>query len=350
MKKWVAPAGGLAVVCLIFLYFILFSPGSEQEEGLYRTVRVTRRDIHSSVLATGIIKPMVGAEVRVGSRVSGVVKKLHADIGDEVQKGRIIAELDATELQARVDQARADVENAMANYEYAELDLKRQRTLFQKNLISQSDLDLAETALKINRARYEQARANLEYARVQLDYTRITAPISGVVASIATQEGETVAASFSAPTFVNIIDLNRLEVWAYVDETDIGRISEGQKAGFTVDTYMDTDFEGEVTAIYPKAVIQDNVVTYIVTIRITGFKGKVLRPEMTTTVSIYMESREDVLVLPRSAVRRGQRGYRVTVLENGRRIEREVQTGWSSNDYIEITGGLHEGEEVVPEG
>ncbi|HHS14153.1 MAG TPA: efflux RND transporter periplasmic adaptor subunit [bacterium] len=350
MKKWVVLTGGLAVVCLIFLFFYLFSSGSNRDERLYRTVRVTRRDIYSSVLATGIIKPMVGAEVRVGSRVSGVVKRLHADIGDEVQKGRIIAELDATELQARVDQARADVENARANYDYAELDLERQRTLFQKSLISQSDLDLAKTTRDINRARYEQARANLDYALVQLDYTRITAPISGVVASISTQEGETVAASFSAPTFVNIIDLNRLEVWAYVDETDIGRISEGQKAGFTVDTYMDTDFEGEVTAIYPKAVIQDNVVTYIVTIRIADFKGKILRPEMTTTVSIYLEAREGVLTLPRSAVQRGQRGYRVAVLENGRRIEKEIQTGWSSNDYIEIIYGLQEGDEVITEG
>jgi len=108
------------------------------------------------------------------------------------------------------------------------------------------------------------------------------------VASVATQEGETVSASFATPTFVTLIDLNRLEVWAYVDETDIGRIELGQRATFTVDTYGDASFAGTVTAIYPKAEIRDNVVNYIAVVRFEPQPGRTLRPDMTAFVRIAL--------------------------------------------------------------
>jgi macrolide-specific efflux system membrane fusion protein len=227
------------------------------------------------------------------------------------------------------------------------LDLERQKSLIKQNYISQNQVDLAEKSFEVNKAQLEQAKANLEFAKVQLDYTKITAPIAGVVASVSTQEGETVAASFAAPTFVTIIDLARLEVWAYVDETDIGRIQVGQSAIFTVDTYPDTDFEGVVTAIYPKAVIQDNVVNYVVTLKITDHKGKTLRPEMTANVTIYLEARKGVLTIPLSAIKR-ERGERfVMVLEGEKKVSRKVKTGWTSNGLIEIVSGLQEGETVI---
>jgi RND family efflux transporter MFP subunit len=336
----------LFAMAAIFIGRSLFKT-EEKNTGNYRNVIVTRRDIHSSVLATGIIKPMVGAEVRVGSRVSGIVKKLFANIGDVVKKGQLIAELDPIELQAKYDQTLAGVKNARASSEYATLDLERQKSLLKQNLISQNQLDLAEKSFDISQSQYEQAEANLAFANVQLNYTRIVAPIEGVVASISTQEGETVAASFSAPTFVNIIDLNRLEVWVFVDETDIGRIQVDQKATFTVDTYMETDFEGTVTAIYPKAVIQDNVVNYITTIRITDFKDKLLRPDMTTTVRIFLKTKKNVLTIARVAVRRENSSYLVTRLENGQPVPKQVKTGWSNNEYIEIIEGLQEGDKII---
>ncbi len=351
MKKWTILIIAAAVAVTIFILILkgAFSGDRGGEGGKYRTVSVSRRDIRASVLATGIIKPKVGAEVRVGSRVSGIVKKLHANIGDVVQEGQLIAELDPTELRAKYNQAKAALENSLADYRYAELDMKRQESLLEQNFISQNQLDLAEKSFEIKRSQFRQAQANLAYAEVQLNYTKIKSPISGVVASVSTQEGETVAASFSAPTFVNIIDLNRLEIWAYVDETDIGRIEVGQKAVFTVDTYMDIDFEGTVTAIYPKAVIQDNVVNYIATIDIEDFRDKRLRPEMTTTVNIYLDSREDVLVVPTGALSREGGEMMVTVLKNGKKMSIKVQTGWSSGGYTEIEQGLNEEDIVVIE-
>jgi RND family efflux transporter MFP subunit len=249
-------------------------------------VRVARRDVGSVVKATGVVKPMIGAEVKVGSRVSGVVERLHVRIGDSVGKGQLLAELDARELVARRDQAAAALASSRASLSYAQAELVRKRELGAAKLISRSDLDLAERGFSVADEQRSEAEANLEYARTQVGYARIYAPIAGVVASISTQEGETVAASFAAPTFVTLLDLARLEVWAYVDETDIGRIRTGQQARFTVDTYPDHEFEGKVTAVYPQAEIRDNVVNYVTVVRFEPPRERTLRPEMTATVKI----------------------------------------------------------------
>jgi len=312
-----------------------------------RSAAVIRRDISSAVRATGIIKPMVGAEVRVGSRISGVVRNLYTSIGARVTEGELLAELDATELQARLDQALAAASVAQAELEYAETDLRRKRELLRTGGVTRAELDQVENAARVGALRVEEAGANVTYAQTQLRYAKIYAPISGVVASVSTQEGETVAASFTTPTFVTIIDLDRLELWAYVDETDIGRVEEGQRAVFTVDTYTDTDFEGQVQSIYPDAVIENTVVNYITIIRIGDRHGKILRPEMTAYVTIYLETRDDVLAVPRGAIRRDGGRYVVRVLQDGVVEDREVRVGWRDEDFTEIVEGLTEGETVL---
>lgn len=240
----------------------------------------------TAVKATGVIKPMIGAEVRVGSRISGVVRRLYVKIGDRVEKGQLLAELDDRDLVARKREALAALQLAEANLEYAKADLARKGELRASALLAPSDLDLAQRAYAVAEQQRDGARASLDVAATQLGYGRIVAPIAGVVASVSTQEGETVAASFATPTFVTLLDLTRLEVWAYVDETDIGRIRTGIPATFTVDTYGAAEFAGEVTAIYPKAEIRDNVVNYVTVIRFQTPHDKVLRPDMTTTVRL----------------------------------------------------------------
>ena len=340
-------AGIVTVLALgVGWFFTAYPDGSKHRaEGVQSAVAV-RRDMGASVLATGVIKPMVGAEVRVGSRASGIVHRLRANIGDRVQRGDVLAELDPTEFQAQTEQVAAALDNATAGLDYARLDLDRKRSLLANGYTSQEAVDLAERALRVAEAQVRQAEATLEYAKIQMGYTRITAPISGVVGSVSTQEGETVAASFSAPTFVTIIDLERLEVWAYVDETDIGRINPGQQAKFTVDTYSDTEFEGDVTAVYPRAVVQDNVVTYIATIRIHDRKGRTLRPEMTTTVTIQLEKRTGVVAVPFDAVRREQGERFVYVMEGETPVRRLVTVGRREGALLEVVSGLSAGERV----
>ncbi|MFO7769298.1 MAG: efflux RND transporter periplasmic adaptor subunit [bacterium] len=322
-------------------------PGEDDTDspGILHTVG--RRDISATVMAMGVVRPMVGAEVKVGSRVSGVVKSLRAQIGDRVERGQVIAELDDAEFSARVAQNQASLEKARAEAGLARLNRDRLRTMSEREFVSRQQADSAESALKAAEAQVRLAEANLESARIQLSYTRITAPITGIVASVSTQEGETVAASLAAPTFVNIIDLDRLEVQAYVDETDIGRIREGQQARFTVDSYPAEEFEGEVTAIYPKAVIQDNVVNYVTTIRIADPGELVLRPEMTAAVTIVLEPRADVLAVPSAAVGRDRAERYVTVVEEGMPARRSVRVGWTQGGWTEITEGLEEGERIL---
>lgn len=253
-----------------------------------------RRTPETAVKATGVIKPMIGAEVRVGSRVSGVVRQLFVHVGDTVREGQLLAELDDRDFVARRDEANAALQLATANLEYARADLRRKRELNAAAVLSDADLDLAQRGFEVTKQQYTGAKASLAFATTQLGYARVFAPIPGVVASVSTQEGETVTAGFATPTFVTLIDLTRLEVWAYVDETDIGRIHVGLPARFSVDTYGDEEFEGHVTAIYPKPEIRDNVVNYVTVISFHPPADRVLRPEMTTTVRIALDAPEEL--------------------------------------------------------
>lgn len=190
-------------------------------------------------------------------------------------------------------------------------------------------------------AQVVQKKAALDYAEIQLSYATIRAPISGVIASVTTQEGEYVAAGLSAPTFVTIIDLNRLQVDAYVDETDIGKVKLEQAAIFVVDAFPNKVFNGKVIGIYPKAVIQQNVIYYDVVIAIDDTQG-LLRPDMTASVTINAEKRENVLVVSNHAIRRGEGKRYVYTIEDKRVKKREVKVGVKASDYTEILEGLEE--------
>ena len=361
------------------------------------TVTVTRRTLTSSILATGAVKPQVGAEVRVGTRISGKVERLYANIGDILKKGQVIAELEKEDLEANVSQrtaelqmaeaklssihslrpreiekAEADVSQWSATVELNQNELTREQELLKHGITSQQDYDRAKEQLTVSQARLaaaqkglelakagydedikmasaelERAKASLADAKVQLSYATITAPIDGVIASVSTQEGETVAAGLNAPTFVTIIDLNRLQVDAFVDEVDIGKVEPGQRAIFTVDSFPDREFEGKVAAIYPKAVIQENVVNYDVVVQVDKASGGFLRPEMTANVTVFLEPRENVLSVPNKAIKREGGKSVVYVFSNGKPQSRNIKVGWKDSQYTEVLSGLSEGETVL---
>lgn len=328
-------------------FFVLRAPAAKSSEGLER-IRVSRGDVGAAVKATGIVKPMVGAEVKVGSRASGVVDRLYVRVGDTVAAGQLLARLDTRELVAQNEARRASLATATADLAFVRTDLARKRRLAGEGLLPPADLDLADRSFAVAEARETEARAALETTGTQLGYATIRAPIAGVVANVATQEGETVAASLAAPTFVTLIDLARLELWAYVDETDIGRVGAGQEVAFTVDTYPGVEFPGSVETIYPKAEIRDNVVDYVAVIRFAPAKDRVLRPEMTATVRIAVETKKAVLTLPRRAVRRdGPRTYVLLSAAAGKPARRYVTTGAGDEVVWEIREGLREGDEVL---
>jgi HlyD family secretion protein len=362
---------------------------------------VTRRDLSATVTATGTVKAMVGAEVKVGSRIPGRVERLAVQVGDHVKAGQTIARLEQDDLQAAVGKARADLaaseaklatvrngartqelqtaeaalHQAEANQLLALANLDRYQQLYRDGGIALQVVDTASrdhdvsTAqvrsareqLSLVREKYTvedlqyaeaqvlQARAALWIAEANLGYANITAPMGGVVASVSTQQGETVtsgSAAAQAPTFVTIIDLNRLQVDAYVDETDIGKVRVGHEATFSVDAFPDKEFSGKVTAIYPKALIQQNVVTYDVVIAMDNREG-LLRPDMTANTTITVAKRDKVLAIPNPAVRR-EDGDRVVFVQEGDRLSRHpVKTGWKDKTFTEVLSGLKEGERVV---
>lgn len=347
-RKWLGFGVVLALSAVLGVWLVLGrdTRAASLPQG-QAVVRAGRRNLDSVVKATGVVRPVVGAEVKVGSRASGVVERLYVRVGDHVERGRLLAALETRELAARRDQAAAALAAARVSAAYAQAERERTRGLASARVASQRDVELAERGADLGAAEVAQATANLRLTQVELDQARIVAPIAGVVASVATQEGETVSATLAAPTFVTIVDLTRLELWAYVDETDIGRIELGQAASFSVDAYPDVAFDGEVAAIYPKAEIRDNVVDYIVVIRFTPPRDRTLRPEMTASVRVVLARHADVLAVPRRAVRReGDRTF-VLCSEAGLPVQRFVRTGARDETHVEILDGLRGGEEVL---
>ncbi len=312
-----------------------------------RTVTIERRDIGATVLATGVIRAQVGAQVNVGSRASGILQRLHVTVGSPVRAGQLHAELDPVEFQARVDQAAARLGTARAELAFAAAEHERAARMVAGDLIARATFDAAQRSLDLATAQVAEAEALHRSAEIQLGYTRIYAPIAGVVASVSTQVGETVAASFAAPTFVTIIDLDRLEVWAYVDETEIGRIRTGQNAAFTVDTYPGDRFEGTVSAIQPQAEIIDNVVNYVARIAIADPADRILRPEMTTTVNIVIDGVTGVVAIPNQALRRDEQSAFAFVQTSDGIVRTAIEPGYRGTTHTEVRHGLEAGSVVV---
>lgn len=347
MKKWL----------FVTVLFIIISGAAvmayrqrlnqEPQAKSVQTEKVTRRDIASSVQATGVIRARIGAEVKVGARISGRVEKLYANIGDVVTKGQLLAQIEQEDLKAKVNEARMNLRVALANLELAKKNMARMENLFAQDFVSRDKVDVAERDYATAQAQANQIRETIKFNTTQLSYADIHAPIDGVIASVATQQGETVSASAqNVPTFVTIVDLNRLEVYAYVDETDIGKIKPGIEATFTVDSFPDQDFKGTVTAIYPKATIQDNVIYYITVISIDNPAGK-LKPDMTVNATLYLDKRSDVLAVPSRAISREGGKKVIQVLVGGKAVAKTIKTGWKDSNYTEVVEGIKEGDQVI---
>ncbi len=340
--RWIVMLVTGAVVVTVLFLWQDDAAGPAQAD--IRTAKVSRETLTREVIATGVIRPVVGAEINVGSRVSGIVESLPVKVGDRVEAGELLAQIDSTPFEALLEQAKAEVELSRAEVSLAESNLERKQNLAAQGYSPEADLEAAIRDLNVARSRLALNQAKVRSAEIDLGYTQIRAPIKGVIADVTTREGETVAASFAAPTFVSIVDLDRLEVQAYVDETDIGRVFVGQNARFEVDTYSDTDFEAAVTAINPKAELQNSVVNYVVVLDFDGQEGRILRPEMTAHVRLQLEQRENVLTAPRTALRR-QNGQPMLVVErDGDWIEQPVRVGWRTDQRVEIVDGVREGD------
>jgi macrolide-specific efflux system membrane fusion protein len=319
---------------------------SDQPPKEYEAVPAAKRDVIAVIQATGIVKAKVGADVKVGARMPGKVVELPINVGDKVHKGQVIARIEQEDLVAKVKLQKAVLAEARAEEFRLAKDRERYQKLHSTDAISPQKMDQSEAQHEMAMARTLKSQAELDYQESQLSYATVLAPIKGTVASVNTMQGETVVTGLNAPTFIRIIDLDHLEVLAYVDENDIGNVRIDQEATFTVPAHQAAEFQGKVTSIYPSATTQDNVVYYLTSISVDNREGK-LKPDMTANVSISIDRRQGVISVPHKAVRReGTRKF-ILVTDKGLLEKRFVKVGVRDQAYLEILDGLKEGEQVV---
>ncbi|HKO67405.1 MAG TPA: efflux RND transporter periplasmic adaptor subunit [Burkholderiaceae bacterium] len=281
----------------------------------YRTAKVERGSITSTVSSTGTLNPVTS--VQVGTQVSGQIQQLFVDFNSPVKKGELIARIDPETFQYRVRQAEADLESARSSVGRAQVaqviadrDLKRTKELVARNFVSpaeldraQSTFDLAAAEVRTAQAVVQQRAAQVATARVDLSRTEIRAPVDGVVIKRSVDVGQTVAASLQAPElFVIAKDLRDMQVDTSIDEADVGRIKVGLRATFTVDAFPGRQFAGEVRSVRKAAQNVQNVVTYIAIISANNERGELL-PGMTANVRIVTDTRDSVLKVPNAALR-----------------------------------------------
>jgi HlyD family secretion protein len=404
MKKAIILAVSLLLLAGGVYYF--YKNKASSDDGKYITQPVKRGDIVSSVSATGTLQAKVS--VLVGTEVSGTIRQILVDYNHPVKKGQVLVKLDQEIFRAQVEQARANLMNAQArlremeagrgmqrsgvktsidekkaNMDKAEADFKRNETLFNKGMISRSDLEAANQAYLVARAQHEQAnaeedknevtdaqiagarasvrqaQASLHTAETNLSKTVIHSPMDGIVIDKTVEVGQTVAASFNTPNLLTIGDLSIMQVEVSIDEADVGQARVGQKAVFTVDAFPDRPFEGTLAQVYYAPITVQNVVTYTGIVEV-GNKGSILRPGMTANVNIITSEKKDVLLVPNSALRvkidqsakerksRGTSGTKkVWVLKDKKPQEVKVKLGVTDFNNTEVISGLSEGDEVV---
>lgn len=381
MKKIILSAVIVSSLLAIGVYLYMNRPANSA----YRTAKVMRGDIVSSVSATGNLAAVVTVEV--GTQVSGTIQRLFVDFNSPVKKGQTIAQIDPALFNAQVEQSRGNYMNAQANLAKAKAglvdagrSLERNRQLLKDGIVSQSDFDAAETMFEEATAGVRgaegsvaQTRGAYNQALTNLRYSTIRSPVDGIVVLRNVDVGQTVAASFQTPTLFTIAqDLTKMEINTSIDEADIGRIREGQTVTFTVDAYPESRFSGRVVQIRNSPVITQNVVTYVVIVSVDNRDLK-LKPGMTANVAIETARKNNVLMVPSVALRfrpgdgkeakkgaekqGGARGAKVegdrTVYipgKDNRPVPVRIKTGLSNDGQVEVAGGeLKESDKVIVE-
>jgi HlyD family secretion protein len=317
----------IGVICLAVAGAVYYATHATADAASnFRTVAIKRDDLLSTITATGTVQ--AEERVDVGAQVNGMIKSLGIDPGDPekkrtvdycsvVHQGTVLARIDDAVYNAQVKQAEASLQRAKADLLQlqarllqTEQEWRRAETLRPAKAIADTDYDLAfanykaaKANLAVGEALIMQNQAALELARTNLAYTVITSPVEGTIIDRRVDVGQTVVASLNAPSlFLIAKDLRRIQVWASVNEADIGRIRIGMPVQFTVDAYPSLSFRGKVTQIRLAATITQNVVTYTVVVVTDNTDGKLL-PYMTANVSFEVENRPKVLLVPNAALR-----------------------------------------------
>lgn len=386
-KRWLVIVLVLAVAAGAAWHFLKPDPKAAATQ--YKTEPARKGDLTVIVTATGTLKPT--NSVDVGSELSGIVKSVEADYNSRVKVGQVLVRLDTSKLEATITQSRAALESAQAKVLQTKAtvietraklsQLKNAREISSGRLSSQAEVDAAEAAFARAQAdaaaaaaAVSQARAVLEANETDLAKASIRSPINGIVLNRSVEPGQTVAAAFQAPVLFSLAeDLTRMDLHVNVDEADIGKIREGQKATFTVAAYPNRTFTAQITQARYGSSTTSGVVTYETILKVAN-PDLALRPGMTATADITVRELKDALLVPGAALRftppvvqaeektsrglffslfprppreqrpsddgsLGKGKQRVWVLKDGQPAAVVITTGWTSGSLTEVTSG-----------
>lgn len=365
-----------------FLGYQKFFPKADVK--VLETARVERGDVRGVLVETGIVKPQVGAVVKVGSRATGTIMNMNVKIGDQVKAGDLIALIDDRDILKQIERQKAALEaerntlkqaektyperikEAQANFDYTRINYQREKELLKSDYTTSDSVDQAENRFKaagailrklqeeyrtqvdISKAKIEEISALIKELEVRLSYTRIYAPIDGVVSDVTLQQGETIVAGLQVANLVTILDPTSLDMQIYVDETNIGKTAAGQKVEFYVDSFPDRIFTGRIEKVYPQPQVKDNIVYYLAIVPVSKEDARYLKPEMTTHVKVVFQEKENVLTASNAAIK-FEEGRQVAyrVIGPNKVEKRELKTGLRGEDQTEILSGVEEGDELA---
>jgi macrolide-specific efflux system membrane fusion protein len=352
--------GLLVCAVLVVLAAVAYWHFSHPAPVEFKTVKVVKRDLEQSVLATGQLDAV--RKVDVGAQVSGQLESLKVEIGDKVQKGQLLGIIDPQQAQnsireseATLQQLQAQLQQALAEQQLAEVTLQRNRELAKVQAVSRQDLDQFATNLAVKKAQVATTRAeiaknqaSLDTAKINLAYTRIEAPMDGDVVQITTLQGQTVIAAQQAPNILTLADMSTMLVKAQVSEADVIHLKPGLKAWFTVLGDPSKRFDGALKDIQPTPEKVNNAIFYYARFEVPNPQG-LLRLQMTAQVHIQLAGVSDALVIPLAALgdQIADNRYHISVLKQGKEEKREVTIGIRNNVDVQIVSGLQAGEEVI---
>ena len=293
-KKW-----WVLILLILIGGAIYYFVGKSSDKTEYITIKITRGDLRQVVSATGEIQPV--NTVNVGSQVSGTIDKLYVDFNSKVKKGDILLTIEPSVLQASVDEAKASLDSAISQRNFAKNEYKRNKMLYEGDMISRAEMEQSQTQYEQSEQSVKRAQSTYDRAVTNLGYATISSPVDGTVISRKVDIGQTVAASFQTPDLFEIAeDLTKMQIETSVSEADIGVIKDGQTVTFSVDAYPTETFQGIVRQIRLSPTTTSNVVVYTVVINVDNTDLR-LMPGMTAFVTIIISERDNVWKASNSA-------------------------------------------------
>lgn len=351
MKKFIII--GAVIILLAGAAYIAFGSSKEKENGI-KLVEVTRDSIIDKALAVGQLEPR--QEIQVKSKISGIVKTLHVDIGNDVRAGDPLITVAPNPTPLEYSEAKRRLELAEVDYLNAQKIFNRQKELFEKNLSSQQQFD-------INKAEFDNAMLNQQLAQEKFDLLQkgvtsggknentIISPINGTILEKLVNEGDPVVplTSYQAGTpLLTLAPMEELIFKGTVDEIDVGKLVSGMKTDIKVGALPGEEIAGVLSKISPKAKKQDNTTLFDVEIEVTDQGSKVLRAGYSANADIIISKKDSILVIPERLVTFAEDTVRVEVQDSLGNIDfKDIEVGLSDGLNIEVVSGLDLGEKIV---